>query len=433
MSAMRAGPAPLRPASATSRTCSPSPSAASSSQPSARRSASGSHAPGVGRRRTAGAAARRRAAADRSRRARGAVGGVELGHAGGVAAAAAVGMPALGLPPVGGGQLGLADAGVDAQHGERVHGRRLWRTHRAATNSDCVARPSGPSLVVQDRGGQRGALRAVLGHRLQRGPLAGRDAREADGQVGVDEQVALEAQLGGDAVAEVGGRDRALGRARLLAGDQRQTEPEPCGRRARAAEDAGGEAQLHGREREAPAPGRAARPGSRRPRSVSGAGSRAAGIAASGTATASRRRRTARARQTTRSPAVTVASTSCRRRPGRTTSAATVSGASGTAARNSTVSRASSIGPGASSASTARASSAAGAPPCSASGSHGPRAWPVGTNASPSGNEDRGGLGRAHVRAARSAMTRESWPPCQASGDLPGSSLTSSAPGIAAA
>jgi len=37
------------------------------------------------------------------------------------------------------------------------------------------------------------------------------------------------------------------------------------------------------------------------------------------------------------------------------------------------------------------------------------------------------------ARAAVSAMIRESWPPCQASGDLPGSSTRSSAPGIAPA
>ena len=34
---------------------------------------------------------------------------------------------------------------------------------------------------------------------------------------------------------------------------------------------------------------------------------------------------------------------------------------------------------------------------------------------------------------AGSAITRESWPPCHASGDLPGSSDTSRAPGIASA
>jgi hypothetical protein len=42
----------------------------------------------------------------------------------------------------------------------------------------------------------------------------------------------------------------------------------------------------------------------------------------------------------------------------------------------------------------------------------------------------------ALVRARRyapacSAITRESWPPCQASGDFPGSSVTSRAPGMA--
>lgn len=37
------------------------------------------------------------------------------------------------------------------------------------------------------------------------------------------------------------------------------------------------------------------------------------------------------------------------------------------------------------------------------------------------------------ARSASSAMTRESCPPCHASGDLPGSSDTSSAPGIAPA
>jgi hypothetical protein len=35
--------------------------------------------------------------------------------------------------------------------------------------------------------------------------------------------------------------------------------------------------------------------------------------------------------------------------------------------------------------------------------------------------------------AAVSAITADSWPPCQASGDLPSSSLTSRAPGIASA
>ena len=37
----------------------------------------------------------------------------------------------------------------------------------------------------------------------------------------------------------------------------------------------------------------------------------------------------------------------------------------------------------------------------------------------------------AHARSASSAMTFESWPPCQASGDWPSSSTRSSAPGIA--
>ena len=39
----------------------------------------------------------------------------------------------------------------------------------------------------------------------------------------------------------------------------------------------------------------------------------------------------------------------------------------------------------------------------------------------------------AQARAATRSMIRESWPPCQASGDLPGSSTASSAPGIAPA
>jgi two-component system nitrate/nitrite response regulator NarL len=41
--------------------------------------------------------------------------------------------------------------------------------------------------------------------------------------------------------------------------------------------------------------------------------------------------------------------------------------------------------------------------------------------------------GLAQARSAVWAMIRDSWPPCQASGDLPGSSTKSSAPGIAAA
>ncbi len=39
----------------------------------------------------------------------------------------------------------------------------------------------------------------------------------------------------------------------------------------------------------------------------------------------------------------------------------------------------------------------------------------------------------AHARSASSAMTRESWPPCQASGLLPSSSTTSDAPAISSA
>ena len=98
------------------------------------------------------------------------------------------------------------------------------------------------------------------------------------------------------------------------------------------------------------------------------------------------RMRTIRARTATvsASTALTSASTTWRRFPSRRTRVDTFSGAIGTAPIRSSVRRAQRIGTGLGTRSTARAISAAGAPPCSARGSHGPRAAGPGTNVSPS-------------------------------------------------
>src|SRR5579872_4835135 len=120
--------------------------------------------------------------------------------------------------------------------------------------------------------------------------------------------------------------------------------------------------------------------------------------------------RRARAEATSTSPAVTLASTSCTLRPGRTTEAWTSSGATGTGRNNSTVRRATCTGSGASQLSTARARSAATGPPWSASGAQGPRAKSAGTRSAPSeqnrASATKGSVGRRFFEAVEHPRRR---------------------------
>src|SRR5215218_10714299 len=77
----------------------------------------------------------------------------------------------------------------------------------------------GAVLVVEGGVGQADAGRG-RGGRLQGDPVAGREAPEVDGEVGVDEAPVLVVEGGADAVAGVGGDQDPAQRGGGLAGDQ---------------------------------------------------------------------------------------------------------------------------------------------------------------------------------------------------------------------
>ena len=167
-------------------------------------------------------------------------------------------------------------------------------------------------------------------------PLALRHPLEVDGEVDVDEEVAAPVEHGADAVADVGGDQRALQGRGLLAGDERVAHPHPDGRRPRLQEPAARSPPLH-----------------RRVVADRLAGGEELGFGA--LLRARRRRGLGRlppaprlARSAAASPAPapahrslleSEASTSCTRRPGRTTSASTRTGPIGTDFKISKVTR----------------------------------------------------------------------------------------------
>src|SRR5213593_143261 len=105
--------------------------------------------------------------------------------------------------------------------------------------------PDEAPLVPQAALAEADAVARRPGRGLEAHPLAGRHPVEVDGEVRVDEGVALEArQYPADAVAEVGRGGDAAERRGRLAGHQRDAQADPVGRRPGPVEAAGDETML---------------------------------------------------------------------------------------------------------------------------------------------------------------------------------------------
>jgi len=89
-----------------------------------------------------------------------------------------------------------------------------------------------PLHIENPRLGQAASVRSQQRARIDADPFAFRLAQQIDGEVRVDEDIAVEVEDGADAVARVRGDRDALQRARFLAGDQRIAQAKPDGGRA---------------------------------------------------------------------------------------------------------------------------------------------------------------------------------------------------------
>ena len=102
--------------------------------------------------------------------------------------------------------------------------RRAWVGRHAETGARCAPRapvtgparaasarsaPAEPASSLSTASARPDAQRARPRHRVQADPLAGRLAREVDGELGVDEQEAAEVQRAAHPVARVRGDEDA--------------------------------------------------------------------------------------------------------------------------------------------------------------------------------------------------------------------------------